>query len=600
MAVRIEAGEVSVRELFDATNFFHVPTFQRPFSWEKDNFEKLVDDIQDAIDANLERAHRRDSHDLVGAVRNFEPYFLGSVILNAATLGDGNAIVDYSIVDGQQRLVSLSILIAVMRDHLGQAGAEQKDLRALQGKLLQSGSRLEGIPERPRIKLDKYSYGYEETGSRFEHCFHQYVMCEGGTLEAEKVRDEREPEPVQRMLEAIRVFSDHFEGRNLNELSLYMAYLLQKVILVQVTTTSEASAFRLFNVLNTRGMPLSNADILKSVNLSAIPKENRKHYAHIWGQLEERYGAEGLEDLIGLIRTMELKNKARKTIHEEFTENVFTKDPDLKGARFVEHLSEVADVYSDRIQNANIVSGDANDDTYYHNLVALMNSYIPYRDWMAALIRFFQKFDDQTTYLDFARKLEARVAVDWIGELSFTARLGTIYSILRVIDESAEPMEVLTSAVLNGERANLEEDLRSGLDHHSFYRKGRYQKPRYVLLRIDMERHYNRNKRIEVVGNVTVEHILPQTPTDEYWTSRFTEDERLRWTHRLGNLTLLDGRKNYQVSNNPFPKKVNQYFIKRSDFSVVEELRAYDDWNPSTVEHRHRKLIEEAVRIWLP
>lgn len=94
--------------------------------------------------------------------------------------------------------------------------------------------------------------------------------------------------------------------------------------------------------------------------------------------------------------------------------------------------------------------------------------------------------------------------------------------------------------------------------------------------------------------------MLPRNPTDPYWLNRFNASERLEWTNRLGNLALLNNRKNPQASNRPFPEKVEFYFEKKSDFALTQELKNYQDWTPATVEKRHQKLINEAVNIWLP
>ncbi|MBU4607008.1 MAG: DUF262 domain-containing protein, partial [Euryarchaeota archaeon] len=77
---------------------------------------------------------------------------------------------------------------------------------------------------------------------------------------------------------------------NQNLLKNFVKYLLKKVILVIITTSSFESAFRLFNVVNARGMPLTNADLLKSVNLGNVSQEDLKKYTEIWENIEEDIG----------------------------------------------------------------------------------------------------------------------------------------------------------------------------------------------------------------------------------------------------------------------------------------------------------------------
>ena len=113
-----------------------------------------------------------------------------------------------------------------------------------------------------------------------------------------------------------------------------------------------------------------------------------------------------------------------------------------------------------------------------------------------------------------------------------------------------------------------------------------------------MERNYNQNKKISYGGKITVEHILPRTPTDQYWLNRFSEEERLRLTNKLGNLVLLNSGKNSQAGNKPFPQKVKDYFEKKSDFDVTNEVMKYQEWNLKTIKERHNKLLEEALKNW--
>ena len=120
-----------------------------------------------------------------------------------------------------------------------------------------------------------------------------------------------------------------------------------------------------------------------------------------------------------------------------------------------------------------------------------------------------------------------------------------------------------------------------------------------ILLRLDMERRDNLHKKIAFSGNITVEHILPRTATHEYWLSRFSDVERLEWTNKLGNLALLNGRKNSRASNRPFGEKVKDYFAKKSDFAVTNELEGFSEWNLINLRSRHQRLCDEALGLWI-
>ena len=373
--------------------------------------------------------------------------------------------------------------------------------------------------------------------------------------------------------------------------------MLQKVVVVVVTTGSLASGFRLFNVINARGMPLSNADLLKSENLRVIPEDSRLKYTKMWEDVEEEIGVDNLEMLISFIRSIHLKEKAKRAIFEEFEDRIFKDNPNFKGQKFVEYLDTVSSIYKAKIEECSVHFEEAHEEVYYHNLVSIMRDFLPFNDWMSALIRFVDQFPDDSCLLDFVKRLERKIAVEWIRGLSFTERLTQIYRIIKIIDDASTPEVVLNDEIFN--MANYRTEFATALDDVVLYNKGRTRVAKYILLGLDMERQDNLHRRISFSGNITVEHILPQTATHDYWLSRFDDSARLEWTNKLGNLAILNGRKNSRVSNKPFDEKVTDYFVKKSDFDITNELGEIHEWNLTNLESRHNRLCEEALSVWI-
>ncbi|MBC7092343.1 MAG: DUF262 domain-containing protein, partial [Nitrososphaeria archaeon] len=120
----INADKVKIGELFNDPLQFSIPNFQRPPSWEKDNFDKLFEDIYDAFYAKQEE------------------YFLGSIILK----GEDNR---YEIIDGQQRLTALAILLAVVRDETPDTSLKEE----IQSSLYTKEVKIKRTPSVPRIKM---------------------------------------------------------------------------------------------------------------------------------------------------------------------------------------------------------------------------------------------------------------------------------------------------------------------------------------------------------------------------------------------------------------------------------------------------------------
>jgi uncharacterized protein with ParB-like and HNH nuclease domain len=575
---RIKAGEIYIKDLFGDKYLFEIPNFQRAFAWEKENSELLFSDIKDALQLNQENGKKFD---------DYEPYFLGSIILWIKRLKDDGSG-EYAVIDGQQRLVSLAILMAVMRDLTNDSDYGMD----LQTSIYQKASKAKGTSEKVRIKVRE----------KEEDFFKNHILKEDGT-NVKGIDKSSLSEPKQHMVEAIEIFKNGF--RNEREtvdhtfLENYIKYLLQKVVLVVIKTSNLASAFRLFNIINARGMPLTNADLLKSESLSVLPKEEERKYTKIWEDIEEDLGSEKLEMLISFIRSMKLKEKARKSIFEEFDSKIFKKEPGFKGKNFIEYLHKVSQVYREKIEDAIINTERSEEETYYYNLISLMRDFLPFNDWMTAIIKFKERFNDDSRLFKFLKIFERKIVADWISGLSFTERLSRIYKVIRLIEDLGNPEDIFKNPMFDEEIKNNRGSFNNTLDDINFYGKGRTRVPKYILLRIDMERSYNQNKKIAYSGEITVEHILPRTPTDWYWLSRFNEDKRLKWTNKLGNLVLLNSRKNSQAGNKPFPQKVKDYFEKKSDFDITNELKTHQDWTLKELKERHEKLTEEAIKIWI-
>lgn len=576
---KISAEEIYIRDLFGPKYLFEIPNFQRPFSWYQDKFQQLFDDVKDALRSNQERYSTK--------LEDYEPYFLGAIILWTKELKDDNSG-KYYIIDGQQRLASLAILYAVLRD----LTPREETKNYLHKGIIQEKVEDAGLEESVRILVRENDRDF----------FKNFVLNKGGTAEIGSVNKKDLSQTKQHMAEAVETFSNGFRDEkgqvDLQLLQDYIKYLLQKVVVVVVRTSSLPSAFRLFNVVNTRGMSLTNADLLKNENLSPLSESESQHYTKVWETVEEDLDPDTLESLIGYMRSIKLKEKASKTIYEEFTEKIFKNNAEFKGKKFIEYLKTIADIYKDKIDSAQISTANASEEIYYFNLMSVMKNFLPFDDWMAAVIRFSEKFPDDSYLLKFLKTFERSIVIDWVRGASFTQRLLRVYKVIKLIEDKASPDEILHDPIFEAEVIAKGVDFEKKLDATDFYGRGNPAIPRYVLLRVEIERKDNLSKKVSYTGSVTVEHILPRTPTDPYWTIRFDKLAILENTNRLGNLVLLNQSRNSAASNKPFPEKVKDYFQKKSDFDVTNELKSLQEWRLNLLEERHNNLKREAMSIW--
>lgn len=571
---KVKAKEYYIKDLLSDKFLFEIPDYQRAYSWNKDNLKQLVEDIWESVEINKD-----DNED------NIEPYFVGSIVLCSKEYKDDGWGL-YDVIDGQQRLTSIIMLIATIRDLIDNENYKN----VLSSLIYQKPNDLMGIKESIRVKV---------RGKEAEF-FKKYILSDGGTLLVNEINEKELSEAKLNMLNAVKVFKDSFideNGQILNyKLNAFTKYLLQKVVLVVITTDSFTSAFRLFNVINARGLPLTNADLLKSENLRVIDESIRSIYTDIWENNEQDLGKDKLEQLIGFIRTMKLKKKPSTTIYEEFNKKIFINEPEYIGVNFIEHLNSVKKIYDKFIVEGNIETITKEDSIYYNNLINIMKDFLPYDEWMAAVLKFIEKFNNGEQIIEFVKLLEKRLVIDWINGNSFADRLGRVYKIIEVIDNSKSFDEIKLSDIFIYDIERTSAYFKNSLNDIEFYSKGRMMIPKYILIRLDME--LRKDKLVDYSNKIMLEHVLPRNAKDPYWTSNFTAEQRRNWANRLGNLVIINGSKNTKANNKAFADKVEQYLNKKGDFLITKEVNDLKDWDMEILLNRHNELVNRSLELW--
>jgi uncharacterized protein with ParB-like and HNH nuclease domain len=252
----IEASEKPVLDIFCDKYLFRIPSYQRPYAWTTEQASELLDDIATACDD-------------VGDVANASPYFLGSIVL----IKDPQKS-EADVVDGQQRLTTLTILLCVLRDlSAPRIGA------AIHNYICQTGDPIRGTS-------DVFRLTPRERDADF---FRVTIQAEAGTAElpdAHQFRDAR-----ARMIENAALFRERLKDVSDERRRRLTMYIAQRCYLVIVAASDQESAFRIFSVLNSRGLDLSPADVLKAEIIGALPVGKQDAYTGQWDRRRTRPGA---------------------------------------------------------------------------------------------------------------------------------------------------------------------------------------------------------------------------------------------------------------------------------------------------------------------
>lgn len=255
----MEAAEKTISQILTEEIRYEIPPYQRPYSWEKGNVEQLLEDVWEAYEAKDEE------------------YFIGSLITIEREKGRR-----YEVVDGQQRLTTLNLLFAKLRD------AVDEPARSELGRRVLPRNALTGEEESPRLTLRQ----------RDQNFFRRHVLSSkeiSPAIRAEIVKEQDAPK--QRIVENLDAIDEFISRHDQKTLKLFANYLLTKVYVVFVTTSSWQSAYRLFNVLNARGMALSNADLIKNRLFARLGGDAKRseELEEAWLNLEEQIGIDRLD-----------------------------------------------------------------------------------------------------------------------------------------------------------------------------------------------------------------------------------------------------------------------------------------------------------------
>jgi len=570
----IKSEKILVKDIFSAM-WFRIPEYQRPYIWSSDEVNELLDDL---TFANNEKP-------------DYE-YFLGSFVFQSkrADPGSGMQFDENDLLDGQQRMTTMLMLFACIRD-LAQDEEAKKDC---QSAIYQKGSQYRNVPERNRLV-----FAIRQSVQDFVD---EFIKTEGGTdreADLKKIAENSNDTSLQNMASAILVIRRFF-NRSQNGASPegLLKFLMNHVLLIFVATQDLEDAFRLFMILNDRGVPLRNSDILKSMNLGELSTDTEKiRYAKMWEEAEGGMGDE-FDRFLSHLRTILVKDKARLNLLQEYEDKIYDpKEKDKstgerkkallkKGKPTFEFIEKYLKHYNQLFDEGSYE--ETGKSFEFDNLVKVMLKGLPSNDWIPPLLRYFERFK-HNRILAFLTKLDNKFSSDWIAQYSPSDRIQKMNQVIEVIEESDD-----ADAVLNNECFAIDADAFMRTVDSALY--GR-RFTRYILLKLDYCFHDHSHPM--PLETLSVEHILPQNPADDSrWKKDFDEEYRDMWTDRLGNLVLISTRKNSSQGRLDYSEKKEEYFKKRisSCANSLRVLQENSQWTPLELKANHEKVLHK-IRV---
>lgn len=557
MTGRITANEYPLAKIFSPDFEYTIPQYQRPYSWTKDESGLLFEDLKDAY---------RSVPD--------ENYFIGSLVL---IKNEKSPRAD--VVDGQQRLTTLTILIAAII----KCFKTEKYKNSFIPYLKQPEDFARNLAEHPRLNVR----------SKDKDFFNSYILNYDFDRLPE-VRIDPKKESVKNLKQNAELLYAKLQKHFTSETDLlkFGQFLINNCRLVVVTSENQESASRIFSVLNSRGLDLLPTDILKAEIIEKIPLDEQDEYTRRWELWEENLSRDGFVELFSHIRMIYAKNKAIKSILEEFRMHVVKKMSDEKSL-INNVIGPMANAF-DTIINENYKSNKPVFDKQINNSLFWLNQ-IDVSDWKPVALAFYTKHSNEPEYLNwFFKKLERLAAVLFITAASTQERITRFAEVLEEIEKSKDTYQQPLIAI---ELTDDEKNEALQVLNCDIYDKLTWMRCKYIVMRLNS---FVSDVEISYMPNIlSIEHVLPQTMNDD-WKKNWAENEHNEWINKIANLVLLNRRKNSQAQNYSFEQKKEKYFLVNGTcpFPLTSQVLMIETWLPIDLKKRQMDLINVFKEKW--
>lgn len=558
----VAARETTLQELLEGSKQYQVPLYQRTYSWTKVQLERLWDDV-----AKL-------AEDRVGDAT--ATHFIGSVVLAPSPANGPAGVQEFLVIDGQQRLTTLSILLCALRDYRARTeGPEHRERineQYLINKWKSEQQRLKVVP----TQLDRASFvacldstahagDASPVGAAYRYFAAQLAVAD----------DPDDPADIERIEEAV----------------------ISGLSLVSVTAQAGDNAHRIFESLNNTGLRLTQGDLLRNYLFMRLPTRGEAVYNSLWLPLQERLAAKDLEQLFWLDlvqRDPRVKQTDTYSAQQARLDRIRAEEEiEAEVARFgrlgklLESILDPA-LEHDRTVRLRLQRLNAwGTTTVFPLLLHLLDRRArgaASSEQIASAMLYVESYLVRRLIIGRATANINRVLLSVVTEMS-----------------TALPVDEAVHAYLAAGRKYYASDaeIRAAVMTVPFYFNGRANQ-RSLVLRW-LEQSYESKEPVDL-ASLTIEHVMPQSLNlawEHVLGQDVEPDEDLvqaheSLVHTLGNLTLTGY--NTELSNSPFESKRSQ--LASSGVRMNQEIAARERWGRPQIHARAGALADRIISLW--
>jgi uncharacterized protein with ParB-like and HNH nuclease domain len=542
----MQASETKLQKIIEGTHQYLVPLFQRPYSWKRNEWQALWDDLIDLCEAD-----------------NPRPHFMGSIV-TMPTTAVPHGVSKYVLIDGQQRLTTIFILLAALRDTAKQ----------LEEKL--------SLEIDDRFLVNRY----EEGADRYKL---QPTQIDRGVFY--KIIRSEPQENENSILECYRFFEKRIQLRRpLLDLQKIKNIICNNLSLVSVVLSADDDPYLVFESLNAKGRPLSQADLIRNYFFMKIHVDSQESvHTKYWKPMEELLK----DDLTEFIRHYLTKSgiEVKKSeIYFEIKDRINTND----ALAYLEDIHIFSQYYS-KLLNPSLESQET-VRKYLDRLNRLdVSTVYPfllncYDDWHKDRL----KEEEFIAVLQILENFLIRRFVCNVQTRGLNRIFAVLYSqVSKSTDLASDSFVERLKLTLQNRDYPKNWEFRSRLLDVKLYGQNRSEKCKLILESIEES---FRHKEQVSFGKLTIEHIMPQTLT-EAWKAHLGEDWAIiheLFCHTLGNLTLT--AYNSELYNYTFAEK--QKYLNDSHLELNKYFKDKTSWDRTDIEQRAEHLADIALQVW--
>ena len=563
----MQAGETTLNKLLNTSRQFIVPIFQRNYSWQKNQYEQLWFDILRASKFKEKQNH-----------------FIGSIVYIDMGTPAGRPQ-QLLLIDGQQRLTTISILLCAIKDYVQKFNLETKliNLAKIKNQFLYNSDEID--EDRYKLLLNVQD---KET----------YIKLIDNTIFTVN-------KPTTNIIKCYEFFYERIEDFIKQHGQIDEIYAgIFKLSLVSISLDKDSdNPQMIFESMNSTGKDLSQTDLLRNYLLMDLtPEKQTRLYKTYWKSMEELFGEDIYKNDVNkfdyFIRDfLTLKSDTGyickiNNVYENFKR--YYLDNNCEKFAVLKDLFTYAKYYAwiDLLQE--------NDDELklYWQEFKKLDSHVVY----PFLLKLYDDYSRQILIKeDFKKILQVVISYLWrraICEIPTNSLSKTFATLYQAVDKDDYVNSVIKAFVFKSSYKRFPSDyeVREKLQTKDIYH---FRLRKYLLEAL--ENYYHKEPIDLNTANYTIEHIMPQNIEHNLsWQQMLGEDWQevhSLYLHTLGNLTITGY--NAEMSNKSFVEKVNgESGFKHSHLKLNESIAQSDVWNKKAIQRRTNILTDIILKIW--